>query len=190
MADASTRDRLIDAAYTVVARDGLEAASVKTIAAEADVTPGLLHYHFPTKDALMEAALRHGVEAYVAESKARRAATRGKALLDAYFADARMAVERDAEYFRVRLAFAARALTHPPLAAVMRDLNAIAIDETAQTLAAAAGRNAPTGDDRALATTIKAVFDGVMLAALLDPAFPLDRAADLLIDAVRGATRS
>ena len=34
MSDPSTRDRLIAAAFVVVAREGLEAASVKAIASE------------------------------------------------------------------------------------------------------------------------------------------------------------
>lgn len=190
MAEVSTRDRLIDAAYAVVAREGLEAASVKTIAVEANVTAGLLHYHFPSKDALMEAALRRGVEEYVAGSRARRASLKGRALIDAHFADARNALASDADYFRVRFAFAARALTHPPLAAAMRDLNAMAIEETAEMLAAAAGRHAPSVEDLELAATLKAVFEGIMLSALLNPDFPMDRAAAFLLEVVRRTVRS
>lgn len=44
-----SRERLIQAAVQVVARDGLEKASVKAIAAEAGIAPGLMHYHFPDK---------------------------------------------------------------------------------------------------------------------------------------------
>lgn len=187
MSEPSTRERLIDAAYAVVAREGLDAASVKTIAAEAGVTPGLMHYHFPCKDALMEAALRRGLDEYVAASRARREKHRGQALLDAFFADARDAVTTDADFFRVRLAFAARAMTHPALAAILRELNAVAIAESAATLAAAAGRAGPTADDTLVATAMKAMFDGYMLAALTDPAFPMDRAAAVLTDAIRQA---
>ncbi|MDX2235789.1 MAG: TetR/AcrR family transcriptional regulator [Hyphomonadaceae bacterium] len=184
MSEPSTRDRLIDAAFRVVAREGLEAASVKSIAAEAGVTPGLMHYHFPCKEALMEAALRRGLEEYVEVSRARRAKHSGEALLDAFFADARAAATVDADFFRVRLAFAARALTHPALAVVLRTLTDAAVEETALTLAAAAGRDVPTDHDRLTARALKAAFDGYMLAALTDPAFPLEGAARLLVDAV------
>lgn len=185
--EPSTRDRLIDAAFAVVARDGLETASVKTIAAEAGVTSGLLHYHFPGKDALMEAALRRGLDDYIARSRARRAANAADGQLDALLAEARAAITVDADFFRVRLAFAARALTHPALAAVLRELTAAAVEETALTLAAAAGRAAPTAQDRVVAQSLKAAFDGVMLATLTDPAFPLEEAAELLMGAVRRA---
>ena len=75
MSDPSTRDRLIAAAFVVVAREGLEAASVKAIAVEAGITAGLLHYHFPTKDALLEAALRQALDSYIVRVRTRREAT-------------------------------------------------------------------------------------------------------------------
>lgn len=184
---SDTRDRLIDAAYAVVARDGLEAASVKTIAAEAGVTPGLLHYHFASKDALLEAALRRGLDEYVERSRLRRAEVKGPTLFDAMLDEACAAVRDDADYFRVRLAFAARAMTHPDFAMVMRELNAVAIAETALTLAAAAGRDTATPADRAAAAALKACFDGAMLAALVDPAFSMEAAGTLVMDALRNA---
>lgn len=179
-AAATTRDRLVAAAVRVVARDGLEAASVKTIAAEAEVTPGLLHYHFSSKEALLEAALREALDGYLAALRARRDRLPPTALLDAVFESAGQAVVADAEFFRLRLAFAAKALADPALAAVMRDLNAAAIEENAKSFALARGARRPAARDRALAATLKAAFDGVMLAALMTPDFPIEAAADIL----------
>ena len=180
MSDPSTRERLIAAAFVVVAREGLEAASVKVIAAEAGITAGLLHYHFPTKDALLEAALRQALDAYLERVRARRLSVARADQVSALFADARHAVATDADLFRVRLAFAVRALAHPGLAAVMRDLNSVAVAETALTFAAAAGREVASDRDRQLAATLKAAFDGLMLAWLADPAFPIEAAGDFL----------
>lgn len=181
-----TRERLIEAAFAVVAREGLEAASVKTIAAEAGITPGLMHYHFPTKDALLEAAMRRGLEEYRQRLIARRAATPPDQQLAAFFAEARDGAEADADFFRVRLAFAAQALSHPALAEVLRELNAAAVAEAALTFAAAAGRTQANDRDLALAATLKASFDGLMLAWLNDPSFPLDAAREILEGAARG----
>ena len=181
-----TRERLIEAAFAVVAREGLEAASVKTIAAEAGVTPGLMHYHFPTKDALLEAAMRRGLDGYRQRLIAKRTATPPEEQLAAFFAEARAGAEADADFFRVRLAFAAQALSNPGLAAVLRDLNAEAVAEAALTFAAAAGRTQANDRDLALAATLKASFDGLMLAWLNDPAFPLDAAREILEGAARG----
>lgn len=179
------RERLIEATFAVVSRDGLEAASVKAIAAEAGITPGLLHYHFPCKAALLEAALRQALADYRERVAARRQATAPEDQLAAFFADARGGAEADAGFFRVRLAFAVQALNHPELAAVLRELNAAAVEETALTFASAAGRAAPNDRDRALAATLKASFDGLMLAWMNDPAFPVDAAAEILEGAAR-----
>ena len=149
-----TRQRLIDAAFVMVAREGFEGATIKAIAAEAAVTPGVTHYHFPTREALLEAALRQALETYLAESRARREGAAPERQIEALFAAARAAAGAEADFFRVRLAFAVRALNDPGLAAVMRELNTAAITETARTLAAARGMATPDAGDRALAATL------------------------------------
>jgi AcrR family transcriptional regulator len=184
---STTRDKLIDAAFAVVAREGFDKASVKEIAKEAGLAPGLLHYHFASRDALLEAALRKSLSAYQDETRLRRAHTPQHKQLDAYFASARAASVSDQNFFRVRLSFAAKALAEPALAAVLRELNLAAAEEMALTFAAARGAARPTARERALAATLKAAFDGIMLAWLNDPAFPISEAGKTLEQAVRGA---
>jgi AcrR family transcriptional regulator len=53
------RAQMIEAAATVLARQGYEGTSMKEIAAEAGVSSGLLHYYFGTKDELLAAIVRH-----------------------------------------------------------------------------------------------------------------------------------
>ncbi|WP_421849222.1 TetR/AcrR family transcriptional regulator [Novosphingobium sp.] len=182
-----TRDRLIAAAFTVVARDGLANASVKTIAGEAGVAPGLLHYHFPTRTALLEAALRRGLDEYLAASRLRRAATSPERQIDAFFTAAQSLAADDRELIRVRLAFAAAALSDHDLRVVLQSLNAEAQRETAMVFANARGANEPDAKELALAATIKAAFDGIMLAWLNDPGFPLAVAGRTLEQAMRVA---
>lgn len=176
----STRDRLIDAAFRVVARDGLEAASVKVIAAEAGVTPGLVHYHFATKEAVLEAALRRGLDDYLARNRARRLATLPHQQFEAFFAAARDAIQPDRDFFKVRLALAARAMTDPALADVMAAINRAAVEEVALVFAAGRGEATASGPDLALAATLKAAFDGIMLAWINDPAFPIEAAGEII----------
>lgn len=57
------RTALISATLRVIARDGLKAANVRTIAHEAQVTQGLIRYYFTTKDELLAAAY----ETYMAD---------------------------------------------------------------------------------------------------------------------------
>lgn len=176
----STRDRLIDAAFRVVARDGLEAASVKSIAAEAGITSGLVHYHFPGKEAVLEAALRRGLDDYLTRNRARREATPPHRQIEAFFDAARQSFEPDRDFFKVRLALAAKAMTHAGLATTMAAINAAAVDEVAAVFAAAAGQDRPSERDVALAKTLKAAFDGLMLAWINDPDFPMAAAGEIL----------
>src|SRR3954471_15787930 len=54
---ADNRERLIAAGYTVLSEKGYEATTVKEIARVADVSPGLFHYYFESKDELLLAVL-------------------------------------------------------------------------------------------------------------------------------------
>jgi len=55
---AATREKLMQAAARIVARDGLAAATTAAIAAEAGVAEGTLYRHFESKDDLLIAAYR------------------------------------------------------------------------------------------------------------------------------------
>jgi AcrR family transcriptional regulator len=51
------RARLIAAGYTILSEKGFEATTVKEIARLANVSPGLFHYYFASKDELLLAVL-------------------------------------------------------------------------------------------------------------------------------------
>jgi len=52
-----TRDKILQAAFTVLSRQGYENASIKEIAEEAGVAQGLVHYYFKSKQQLVVAVL-------------------------------------------------------------------------------------------------------------------------------------
>ena len=52
---AERREQLIDAAIRVASRDGIDAATVRAIAAEAGVSLGVVHYCFRDKDEILRA---------------------------------------------------------------------------------------------------------------------------------------
>ena len=168
-----TRERLIAAAVQVVARDGLEKASVKAIAAEAGIGPGLMHYHFANKEAVLEEALVQASEAYAEHLRQLRAHHRPGEMMRAYLDLAASAVGEDMALFRVRLAFAARAMADPELAARFRRTNASSLQATACLFAADRGEDDPTDADWARAKVVKACYDGIMLSLLTDPDFPV-----------------
>jgi AcrR family transcriptional regulator len=57
-----TKDRIVEAAYRTLVKRGYHETSMKDIAAEAGVAPGLAHYYFETKEDLLVAAIEHGCE--------------------------------------------------------------------------------------------------------------------------------
>lgn len=55
--EAQRREQLLVATATVALRDGLEALTARAVAAEAGVSPGLVFFHFGSKDGLMRVLL-------------------------------------------------------------------------------------------------------------------------------------
>lgn len=58
-----TRDRVIEAAARCIAEEGFAAAHTNRIAEQADVSWGVLQYHFGDKAGLLSAVLERGVDA-------------------------------------------------------------------------------------------------------------------------------
>ena len=171
-----TRDKLIDAAFRAVARDGLADTNVKSIAAEAGVNPGLLHYHFASKDALLEAAVASATVRYMDEIDALIAATPRERLFDAYVTFAAATLEAHRDLFRVRLSLGVRAMNDAGLAARLDVANDAIRSRLATVFAAGAGRNEVDDRDRLRARMTKAAFEGLMLSWLTQPDFPMQAA--------------
>jgi AcrR family transcriptional regulator len=70
-----TRQRLFEAAVQLIAEQGFSATTVDDIAERAGVAKGTVYYNFPSKTALFEDLLRHGVGVLTADF---RAAVAGK----------------------------------------------------------------------------------------------------------------
>jgi AcrR family transcriptional regulator len=71
----NTKDRILDAAERLFARDGFEATSLRAITAEAQVNLAAVNYHFQSKDALVQAVIGRRMGPVTAQRLA---------LLDAY----------------------------------------------------------------------------------------------------------
>jgi TetR/AcrR family transcriptional regulator len=56
---AATRTQIVTASLVVFAESGFDAASTRAIAERADVSQGLLTYHFKTKESLWKEAVNH-----------------------------------------------------------------------------------------------------------------------------------
>ena len=62
MASTESQAQILEAAMSVIMRDGISGASMRSVAEEADVSVGLLSYHFDDKDSLIIAAYERAVE--------------------------------------------------------------------------------------------------------------------------------
>ncbi|MEV3974347.1 TetR/AcrR family transcriptional regulator [Streptomyces sp. NPDC050698] len=67
----ATRAALMDAAERLFAEQGVEAVSVRAVNAAAGLAPAAVHYHFGTKEALLEAVLLRRGTSVVADISAR-----------------------------------------------------------------------------------------------------------------------
>jgi TetR/AcrR family transcriptional regulator, transcriptional repressor of bet genes len=116
------RDRLSAVLLEVVAEGGLEAASIRAIAARAGVAIGTVQHYFPTKDDMLRHAYRRVGEdlGARAEERANAAPTPKAALREVLLELLPIDARREAAV-RISIAFAARALHAPALAAELRD---------------------------------------------------------------------
>lgn len=55
----ATREKIVEAALIAMSETGFDGVTTRAIAQRADVSQGLLTYHFPSKDALWRAAADH-----------------------------------------------------------------------------------------------------------------------------------
>jgi AcrR family transcriptional regulator len=60
--ESGARDRILAAAVERIASDGIDDVRIARIATDAGVSTALVHYHFETRDALLEEALEYSYE--------------------------------------------------------------------------------------------------------------------------------
>ncbi len=65
-AASGNRRALVLAAYARIASDGFEGLRTRDVAADVGVNIGTLHYYFPSKEALIRAAVRHTTATFFA----------------------------------------------------------------------------------------------------------------------------
>jgi AcrR family transcriptional regulator len=165
------RQELVDAAWRVIQRDGVEGASVREIAAEAGCSPGSLRYYFPAQADLIAFAM-----ALVAERVHARVAALepgedvSASVLDALEQVLPLDEERRME-MEIWLAFSARAQVDPALRpqrdetyAALRRFVRTGIDALAD-----AGLMRPSLSREAEARRLHALVDGLALHGVTSP---------------------
>lgn len=119
---ATTRDDIVSAARTVLNRDGSGRLSTHSVAAEAGVNQSLIHYHFGTREGLLEAVVEQ-MDSELLERQRRmyarpdmRLAEKWQQAIDFY------RVDLASGYVRTLLELAAHGFSNPAVAARVRGL--------------------------------------------------------------------
>ncbi|HVF94664.1 MAG TPA: TetR family transcriptional regulator C-terminal domain-containing protein [Sphingomonas sp.] len=162
------RSSLIEATARVLARDGASGASVRAIAAEAKVSPGLVTHHFASVDTLV-ACTYADVAERVAVALATATAAAGddpRARLEAYVAGSFAPPVADPSLLATWTAL--WGLTRSNAAAsAEHDRSYAAYRSALESLLTACG--VPAGELRLTALSIAALVDGLWLELCLSP---------------------
>lgn len=171
---ADTRTRILEAAFTMLSRQGYEDTSIKDIAGEAGVAQGLVHYHFKSKQQLVLEVLgfvcekvEHGLEG---EAGAMEAFEHTKTMLRD---------SRDSNALYIQLIGVS--LHDPVIGPGVRDFirtSRDGVEEKARQVLAE--RQLDPAPARGIAAVVWAAILGIMIQNLVDPDFNSDEAVDTL----------
>jgi AcrR family transcriptional regulator len=177
--------RLLDAVTAVLVEEGFEGVSVRKVAARAGVSIGAVQHHFPTKDAMLAAAMDRASADFQARLTARIPVDASAETALRAVTDELLGLGPDRREASVLwLARLARASVDETAARThARDWQEIE-DLLARLLTAAGGHQEPDqGRDDAAA--LLALLDGLAMAALTEPGrMPPERAEQILAAAL------
>jgi len=124
MRQRDRKSELVEIAYRLIAQNGLEGFRIRQVAAEAGIDNGTLHYHFPSKEALILGVVDYLIE----DLKNNRAACKDAepTALDELrleFDDIRLRLHRTPEQFIVLSDLAVRSWRDPVIAEIFSKLD-------------------------------------------------------------------
>lgn len=187
-----TKDRIVEAAYRTLVKRGYHDTSMKDIAAEAGVAPGLAHYYFESKEDLLVAAIEHGCQPALRAWEGAGMSVSGPlpedadpmAFARAGFELAKQELKTYAGLFVLTFDMFGVGLHNPKIHAAVRAF----IDERRGFVARitqgviAGMAQAPAASADAIAAAIWGSLHGIYLQKVMNPEFDADSAIDALSD--------
>jgi AcrR family transcriptional regulator len=176
---ADNRARLIAAGYTVLSEKGYEATTVKEVARVADVSPGLFHYYFASKEELLVAVLHEAGVRYGRLMRDLRTSVPADRFLGTAFAALRERVTQEPGWYRLHYELYALGLRNPTLQPVLGEMLGVIRQMFTQAFMEVTG-----GDEQraqALAAVVLSCLDGLALQQLAQPDLDLASAYDLVL---------
>lgn len=198
MAD-ETKERIVDAAYRTLVKQGYHGTSMKDIAAAAGVAPGLAHYYFETKEDLLVAAIEYGCRPLMTDWEFGITKTGPLpedadllAIAGLEFERAKEQLKTYRDLFLLTFDMFGVGLHDPKIASAVKafidDRRAFIARITQGVIAGMA--EPPMASADAIAAAVWASLHGIYLQQLMDPEFDGDAAIDALAEmALTFATR-
>ena len=184
-----TKERIIAAAAKVLAAKGYDAATLREISREAQAAPGLVHYYFGGKDALLVEALQAAGQRFHQRMQHLVQQVPADQSLDALLTQLSERVEQEAEVYRLRYESFSLGLHNPTIAPAVRERLAQRREEIGFVMATvmknlerSEGVKRSSLEPTVLAALLLSVFDGLALQKIMDPAFDLEAAYHLLAE--------
>ena len=174
----TTREHILQAAYRVLAEQGYDATTIKAIAREAEVAPGLLHYYFASKDELLVEVLRGISRRYTETMREVIERLPVEQLREAGLNEMLQRTLHTPEAYRLRYELFALGLRNPTLLPAVTALLKEGRKSIGRTVRTAGGERA--ADPNLLAALLLACFDGLALQHLTDPDFDVEGAYGVL----------
>jgi AcrR family transcriptional regulator len=170
-----THEKILQAAFTVLSRQGYENTSIKDIAEEAGVAQGLVHYHFKSKQQLVLAVLE-----FVCQ-KVELGVVEGEAGAIQAFEDTKRTLKDSREANSLYVQLIGVGLHDALVGAGIRDFirsERTHIEALARQVLSERGQT--SGAARGIAGVVWAAVLGIMIQSLVDPEFDADEAVDAL----------
>jgi AcrR family transcriptional regulator len=169
-----TRDKILQAAFTLLSRQGYENASIKEIAEEAGVAQGLVHYYFKSKQLLVLAVL-----GYVC--KKMELGVEGVAGAQAAFEGTKTMLRESRDTNALYVQLIGVSLHDAQIGAGVREFvrsERNHVEEIARQVFAE--READPSPARGIAGAVWGAILGIIVQTLVDPEFNSDEAVDAL----------
>lgn len=169
-----TREKILQAAFRVLSRQGYENTSIKQIAEEAGVAQGLVHYYFKSKQRLVLEVLQ-----FVCEKL--ELGAQGEAGAIAAFEDTKEKIRADRGSNALYVQLIGIALHDPEVGAGLRDFTRQQrghVEEIARQVFAE--RELDPTPARGIAGAVWGAVLGIIIQSLIDKEFDADEAIDAL----------
>lgn len=173
-APLDARSRIAEAVWLVIAEKGIGGVSVRSVAAAAEVSPGLVQHYFPAKSQLLHASMQRMIE----RAASAYAAADGQEVVLQAVAHAIPTTPASRRGVAVWYSFVAAAATDPKAAEILAQAKSAQEAEVARVIDATATVSDPTASARRLIALADGLAARVLIGDLeADDALVMVRAA-------------